>query len=136
MLPYSVAPEQRIPLGETVIDASLAEVLVGGLGHGEQILSDTSTEIPSIGQRKQCIQKGQNRRIHFDRAARQQSEPGISIGYGRNAGNTEAIDQRFKRAEKERPVAPDRAAQNSTELVSLERRNGLSRLVEEVLGVE
>jgi len=38
-----------------MIDAPLAEVLIGWLGHGEEILSDTSAEVPPVGQGKQRI---------------------------------------------------------------------------------
>src|SRR5438093_13752353 len=67
---------------------------------------------------------------------RQVALVGASVRDGSVVGQPQPFPQAFIAAEEEQFIFFDRPAQNTAELIALERRNGLVREVEVVLGIE
>ena len=70
-----------------MIDASLGEILVGGLSPREQVLGRAAAERVTVRTRKQRVEVRRDRRMESDRAGRQNAHSRVVIGNSGDAGN-------------------------------------------------
>ena len=131
-----VAREEAVAAFEPVVDAQLAEVLVGRLCLGEQIFGGAATERTSVRVRKQRVEKLRNLRMERHRSRWQDAEPRIVVRHRGQARHAEPLDERFERREVERLVLHHRAARHRPEMVPVEIWRRFVLRIEVVLRVE
>ena len=111
-------PEEAVGGRHPVIDPQLIQVLVGGLGFGEQVFGAAVAERAAVGAREQDVEISRHRGMQRDRTAGDDAAPRIIVWNRRDAGDAETLDQAFIGAEKERPVALQRSAEHAAKLVA------------------
>lgn len=130
------ASKQRILVGNSVIDATLREVFIGGLRVVELVFRESAAEVASIGHGEKGGQILRHQRMDLElRTSRKDAAARVGIGNVGEPGDAQALDQRLKSPEKEGLLAPDGSPKHASELVALERRNLSRGGVEEILGI-